>query len=168
VRRSPWTAQPINHETLDGSKPHVNGHLRRRCCSHRALRACYVRPSHRKIHIEKQRRIFSRGEGCIWLTRLILVKAGNWYPRSGRPGSNRTRHPIQQSLWRTQPQLERILCGGPAPPLSSKNVERINNKDDIWHSVMFLAAIPVIPILLKSRRSHPFKSVVTNNILRRK
>jgi len=38
-------------------------------------KACYVRPPHRKIHIEKQRRIFSQGEGCMLLTRLILVKA---------------------------------------------------------------------------------------------
>jgi len=29
------------------------------CGPHRSLRACYVRPPHRKIHIEKQRRVLS-------------------------------------------------------------------------------------------------------------
>jgi len=41
-------------------------------------------------------------------------------------------------------QLERILCVGPAAPLSSK----INNKNDIRHTAMFVDAVPVIPMLL--------------------
>jgi len=46
-------------------------------------------------------------------------------------------------------QLNRIFCVGQAPPLSSKNVERNNNKHNIRHNMMYVAAVPVIPKLLK-------------------
>jgi len=51
---------------------------------------------------------------------------------------------MQQSLRRTQLQFERILCVEPAQPLSSKKVERINNKDDIQHTAMLVDAVSVM------------------------
>jgi len=57
-----------------------------------------------------------------------------------------------------------------APPLSSKNVKRINNKDDIGHTVMFVDAVSVIPMLLKFVQllEPSVQSVATNSIRRRK
>jgi len=87
---------------------------------------------------------------------VLLMEAGSFEgmrlslgQSSMESSATRTSHHIQQSLRRTQLQLEIIVCVEPAPLLSSKNVERINNKDDIRHTVMFVEAVSVISMLLK-------------------
>jgi len=86
----------------------------------------------------------------------VCREAGSFEGRRlslGQPSTEssvtRTSHHIQQSLRITQLQYERIVCVEPAPPLSSKNVERINNKDDIRHTAMFVDAVSVISMHLK-------------------